>query len=41
MKEKFVPLIILLMFAIGTWWMIKSMDNLAKATQPAAKTQTK
>jgi|GEM_PF-3529379 len=41
MNSKFVPLIILGIFAIGTWWMIQSMDNLVKTTQPTDKTQSK
>lgn len=41
MKDKFVPLIILVIFGLGAWWMIDGMSKVVKMTQPTAKTQPK
>jgi hypothetical protein len=41
MKDKFIPLIILVIFGLGAWWMIDGMSNVVKMTQPNAKSIAK
>ncbi len=41
MNNKLTPLLILIIFILGAWFMIDKMSHAVKITQPTEKTQPK
>ena len=39
MFQKFAPLIILLIFALGTWFVIQGLNKASEMSRPTAKTE--
>ena len=39
MFQKLAPLIILLIFALGTWFVIQGLNKASEMSHPAAKTE--